>query len=181
QLLGQAPRPRRQRRDIGPLDAGEGDAIELLQHVAQLAQARSGPRPLHHAETLVRIERGMRRGHRPRQRGPQPPGRAGGDGPGLAGGEPARIRHLTFQWNWRWLEDVARGPAAGGGPAFRRSSRSGPSGPRGSGAFSVSGSTLTTTTLAAPPALESVRPSGPIRHSGGSASVWLPGVHTASP
>ena len=56
----------------------------------------------------------MRRGHRPRQRGPQPPGRAGGDGPGLAGGEPARIRHLTFQWNWRWLGDVARGPASGG-------------------------------------------------------------------
>jgi len=41
--------------------------------------------------------------------------------------------------------------------------------------------TLATMTLAAPPALESLRPSGPMRHSGGSVSVWLPGVHTATP
>src|SRR5919201_374328 len=114
ELLGQAPRPRGQARDIRALGAGEGDAIELLQHVPQLAYARLGPRPLDHGETLVGVEGGMRRRHRPRERGPQPPRRAGGHGPRLTGRQPARVGHLTFQWNWRWRRDLPRRPAPRG-------------------------------------------------------------------
>src|SRR5213080_4632240 len=69
ELLGQATRPRGERHDIAVLGAAEGDAIELLQQVAQLGDGRSRPGALDHAETLVGVEREMRGGHRPRQRG----------------------------------------------------------------------------------------------------------------